>query len=79
VGRINDQTVASILRVNVDGAGKHWATLVNLKVLARSDETKTFSQQAIDVKRLIRDFQPREVVIDTNGLGVGLADEMIKP
>jgi hypothetical protein len=28
---------------------------------------------------LIRDFHPREVVIDTNGLGVGLADEMIKP
>ena len=24
-------------------------------------------------------YNPREVVIDTNGLGVGLADEMIKP
>ena len=79
VGRINDQTVASIFRVNVDNTGKHWATLVNIKVLARSAETKTFTQQAIDVKRLIRDFQPKEVVIDTNGLGVGLADEMIKP
>jgi hypothetical protein len=53
--------------------------LVNIKVLARTAETKTFTQQAIDVKRLIRDFQPREEVIDTNGLGVGLADEMIKP
>lgn len=79
VGRINDQTVACIFRVNVDATGKHWATLVNIKVLARSAETKTFTQQAIDVKRLIRDFEPREVVIDTNGLGVGLADEMIKP
>ena len=79
VGRINDQTVACIFRVNVDNTGKHWATLVNIKVLARSAETKTFTQQAIDVKRLIRDFQPKEVVIDTNGLGVGLADEMIKP
>ena len=78
VGRINDQTVACIFRVNIDGNGKHWATLVNLKVLAREAETKTFTQQAIDVKRLIRDFQPREVVIDTNGLGVGIADEMIK-
>ena len=27
---------------------------------------------------LIRDYSPREVVIDTNGIGVGLADEMIK-
>lgn len=78
VGRINDQTVACIFRVNIDNAGKHWATLVNIKVLARSAETKTFTQQAIDIKRLINDFNPREVVIDTNGLGVGLADEMIK-
>ena len=78
VGRLNDQTVASIFRVNIDNSGKYHATLVNIKVLARQAETKTFTQQAIDVKRLIRDFQPKEVVIDTNGLGVGLADEMIK-
>lgn len=79
VGRLNDQTVASVFRVNVDNQGRHWAALVNLKVLARTAETKTFTQQAIDIKKIIRDFQPREVVIDTNGLGVGLADEMIKP
>ena len=78
VGRLNDQTVACVFRVNIDNAGKHYATLVNIKVLARTAETKTFTQQAIDIKRLIRDFQPKEVVIDTNGLGVGLADEMIK-
>lgn len=79
VGRLNDQTVACIFRVNIDGNGKHWATLVNIKVLARTEQTKTFTQQAIDIKKLIRDFQPREVIMDTNGLGVGLADEMIKP
>ena len=79
VGRINDQTVACVFRINIDTTGKHWATLVNIKVLARSAETKTFTQQAIDIKRLINDFNPKEVVIDTNGLGVGLADEMIKP
>jgi uncharacterized protein YcfJ len=79
VGRLNDQTVACVFRVNINNDGKHYATLVNIQVLARTAETKTFTQQAIDVKKLIRDFQPREVVIDTNGLGVGLADEMIKP
>lgn len=79
VGRINDQTVACVFRVNIDGQGRHLATLVNIQVLARQAETKTFTRQAIDIKRLIRDFSPREVVIDTNGLGVGLADEMIKP
>lgn len=79
VGRLNDQTVVCVFRVNVDGQGKHYATLVNLYVLAAQGKTKTFQQQAIEIKRLIRDFQPREVVMDTNGLGVGLADEMIKP
>ena len=66
--RLNDQTVACVFRVNIDSTGKHWATLVNLKVLARQAATKTFTQQAIDIKRLIRDFDPKEVVIDTNGL-----------
>ena len=79
VGRLNDQTVACVFRVNIDGTGKHWATLVNIKVLARAKETKTFTQQAIDIKKIINDFKPKEVVIDTNGLGLGLADEMIKP
>lgn len=78
VGRLNDQTVACIFRVNIN-AGKYYATLVNLQVLARQAQTKTFTQQAIDIKRLIEAFNPREVVIDTNGLGIGLADEMIKP
>ena len=79
VGRLNDQTVVSVFRVNIDEQGRHWATLVNLYVIARVAETKTFSQQAIDIKKIIAAFQPREVVIDTNGLGVGIADEMIKP
>ena len=28
---------------------------------------------------MIRQFNPREVVIDINGLGIGFADAMIKP
>lgn len=79
VGRLNDQTVACIFKVRIDANGKHWANLVNLLVLGRQAETKTFTQQAIDLKKLIRDFRPKEVVVDTNGLGLGLADELIKP
>jgi hypothetical protein len=67
-----------VFRVNIDEAGRHWATLVNLYVIARVAETKTFSQQAMDIKKIMKEFNPREVVIDTNGLGVGIADEMIK-
>ena len=77
VGRLHDQTVACIWRVNIRD-NKYYATLVNLFVLGRQAETKTFTQQAADLKELIATYQPREVVIDCNGLGVGLADEMIR-
>ena len=78
VGRLNDQTVCCVFRVNVSNEGKYYATLVNLYVLGRQSETKTFHQQAIDLKRIIKKFNPLEVVIDTNGLGIGFADEMIR-
>ena len=78
VGRISDQTVVSVFRVNIV-KGKFYSTLVNIVVLGRTPQTKPFSIQAVDLKKLILAFNPREVVIDTNGLGVGLADEMIKP
>ena len=77
VGRLHDQTVACIYRVNIRD-DKYYATLVNLFVLGRQAEKKTFVEQAIDLKQLIEIYNPREVVIDCNGLGVGLADEMIR-
>lgn len=77
VGRLSDQTVACIWRVNIKD-NKYYSTLVNIDVLGRQAETKTFTQQAIDLKKLIDLYHPREVVIDCNGLGIGLADEMIK-
>ena len=78
VGRLNDQTVCCVFKVNVSGEGKYYATLVNLYVLGREAETKTFHRQVIDLKRIIKKFNPLEVVIDTNGLGIGFADEMIR-
>ena len=77
VGRLHDQTVCCVWRITVRD-NKYYATLVNLYVLGRQAETKTFTQQAIDLKHLIEIYNPREVVIDTNGLGIGLADEMIR-
>lgn len=77
VGRISDQTVVCVFRINII-KGKYYSTLVNIFVLGRTPETKPFSIQATDLKKIIRDYRPKEVVIDTNGLGVGLADEMIR-
>ena len=79
VGRIHDQTVITVFRVNVSGEGVYAATVVNIMVIGRDAEAKTFTNQAIDIKKVIKAFQPREVVVDTNGLGIGLADELIRP
>lgn len=67
VGRLNDQTVCCVFRVN-NVQGKYLSTLVNLFVLGRTATTKPFTVQARDLKKIIQQFNPREVVIDTNGL-----------
>lgn len=77
IGRIHDQTVVCIFRVNVKDS-ICYATLVNIFVLGRTPETKATSTQVIEIKKLIRDFKPREVVMDTNGIGVSFGDEMTK-
>lgn len=78
VARLNDQSVVCIFRVNVRNKTNFHATLVNIKVLGLTAEEKTFQRQVIAVKKLIQAFNPREVVIDTNGLGIGVADLMIQ-
>ena len=79
VGRASggDASVAEIYRVNIRD-NKYFATMVNIVVLGLTDESRTFSGQAIGIKRLIEAYNPKEVVIDCNGLGLGLADEMIR-
>ena len=77
VGRLIDSTVACVFRINIKD-GKYYSTLVNIEVLGKTAETKTFTQQAIDIKLLAEKYNPKEILIDCNGLGLGLADEMIK-
>ncbi len=78
VARLHDQSVVCVFRVNVRDKVTFHSTLVNIKMLGLSEEEKTFQRQVIAVKRLIKAFNPREVVIDTNGLGIGVADLMIQ-
>ena len=73
-----DQSVACIFRVN-EIKSRLYATLVNIMVLGRTDLTKTFEAQTTEIKKLIQLYQPREVIIDINGLGRAIADLMIKP
>lgn len=77
IGRLNDSSVVCVFRVNVS-QGQYRATLVNLYVLGLTDETKIFSRQVIDIKHLIENYSPREVIIDTNGIGLAIGDEMVR-
>ncbi len=77
VGRLHDATVVTCFRVNIT-QNKFFITLVNIEILGKTADTKPFSIQARDLKRLITKYNPFNVVIDANGLGLGLCDEMIK-
>lgn len=77
IGRIHDQTVVCVFRVNVRD-GRLFTSLVNVIVLGKNAQEKTFAHQAADIKDLIQKYNPREVVIDTNGVGAGLGDFMIQ-
>lgn len=72
-----DQSVVCVFRVNKRNE-KYYSTLVYIEVLGKDAESKTFEQQAIDIKRLISLYNPRECVIDVNGLGVGLGELLTK-
>lgn len=77
IGRLSDRSEVCVFRVNIV-KGVYYATLVNIYTLGLTPETKQFSIQARDLKELILKYNPREVVIDCNGLGISIADEMIK-
>lgn len=78
VGRLSCETIVCVHKVHpVQNVLK--SKLVNIYVLGRNADDKHFERQAIDLKKIIRDFNAREVVIDANGIGVGLLDFMIKP
>ncbi len=78
VARIGCQTTVSVFKVRT-GKDEYKASLVNLYVLGLTAEDKHFAEQAADLKRIIKAFKPVEVVIDGNGLGVGLLDYMVRP
>ena len=71
------QTVCVVLKVYPSGDSWH-CSLVNLYVLGITSEQKTFDVQVIELKRLIQKFNPREVVIDINGIGQPFGDDMVK-
>ena len=74
VGRIGCTTEAMVFKMTPQPQGTAIKSLVNLYTY----EAQHFQQQAINIKQLYYRYNARKVAIDTNGLGIGLLDFMVK-
>lgn len=74
VGRKGCNSEASIIKVTPQPQGDSIKSLVNIYSLT----AEHFEEQAIHIKKLFFKYKARTVVIDANGLGVGLVDFMVK-
>lgn len=75
VGRKGCDSVICIFKVTPQPQGVSLKQLVNIFTL--SDEH--FEDQCIKVKKLFYKFKAKRLVIDGNGLGIGLLDYLVKP
>lgn len=76
IARLKCQTVAMVLKVYPDS--DYRCSLVNIEVLGKTEDEKILDKQAIALKQLIQRYNPKEVVLDINGIGIFFADAMIK-
>lgn len=67
-------TVISVLKSTPSQQGDPYKNLVNIYVM----NNEHMEDQAIEIKRLFYKYKARRVVIDANGLGVGLMDFMTR-
>lgn len=74
VGRTGCQTVITVIKVTPQVDGSSIKNIVN--IIASVEEH--FEDQAIRIKKLFYLYKARRIVIDANGLGLGLMDYMVK-
>ena len=74
VGRKGCTTEVCIFKVTPQPQGSSLKSLVNLYTF----DEEHFETQAINIKKLFYKYKARRVVIDANGLGIGLIDFMVK-
>lgn len=75
VGRKGCDSVVCVFKVTPQPQGVSLKQLVNIFTL--SDEH--FEDQCIKVKKLFYKFKAKRLVMDGNGLGIGLLDYLVKP
>lgn len=74
VGRKGCQSVITVFKITPQQQGSAIKSLVNIYTA----EDEHFEDQAIRIKKLFYKYKARRVVIDANGLGIGLMDYMVK-
>ena len=75
VGRKGCDTVVCVFKVTPQPQGSSIKSLVNIYTLSDTH----FGDQALALKKLYYKYDARRIVIDGNGLGIGLIDYMVKP
>lgn len=74
VGRKGCTSEVCVFKVTPQAQGASLKTLVNLYTW----DEEHFEAQAINIKKLFYKYKARQIVIDANGLGIGLVDFMVK-
>ena len=74
VGRKGCDSVICVWKVTPQSAGPAIKSLVNIYTM----DDAHFQDQAIKLKRLYYKYKARRLVIDANGIGIGLVDYMVK-
>ena len=74
IGRKGCESVATVIKVTPQSVGPPIKSLVNIQTRADTH----FETQAIWLKSLYYKYKARRLVIDGNGLGIGLLDYMVK-
>ena len=75
VGRKGDNSVICVFKVTPQLQGASLKQLINIY----SFTAEHFEDQAKFIKKLYYKYKARRIVIDGNGLGIGLLDYMVKP
>ena len=75
VGRRGCQTVICVFKVTPQPQGGSIKSLVNIYDINEDH----FEDQAITIKKIYYKYNARRIVLDANGLGIGLLDYMVKP
>ena len=75
VGRRGCQSVICVFKVTPSAEGQSIKSLVNIYDMNEDH----FEDQAIKIKKLYYKYKAKRIVIDGNGLGIGLVDYLVKP